>query len=972
MKKIFSNIAEYLALAFASILIMFLIFITAIFVWLSDNQKKEIPQNFLDTFNKIYSNHNITINSYNSKIQLDNNYSLNIQSELTIKHKDKTVFNTKALTISFHLKKIKDFHLPYDININSSDIAIQDLKYDNDAFETFSKNSVSLLKLASLKISDTNATIGDSVYQINQHIDFLSTSQNISIQSKNKTQKSINIAWQRPSQNHITIKAQNIPLNVFNQILPTSYKPKIFNQSSALLAIHIDHSSVKTNFNIVNTSQDKVVNTIDIRGSNQHNSIFNIDFKINLLDQFGQFSGQSNIEFTKNFLFQHNTSVLFNIDASSINLSNLDQLWPETVEKQTRDWLVSSMKKGLVNKASLKLHLHNLNHIKDNHLNAHLKFSNLTLDYFDQHIPITNASGDAYFNLNQVKIDIKQAKMGQADLENSNVIIKYSEPDTPLIIYANASGDLNNFLHLGNGNKGSILHKRGVNLKKAHGHTTLKTEIIIPLDKDISIENTTINTSGQIFDLKLKDKHLNINSTKLNLKIEDHTLNVVGNIKINGQDSSMTWISNLISKNHFDNQISINTTITPSSELSHLLQNKVNVHEGEILSNFLYTNKDTSEKIYWQLNLDKSSFSIPDIGLTKNLTNDAKLDIEMETTDQGTWKSKRIAFLSKSKNIKLTSTIELSNNFTELIYLLLDLSFANNDLNILFDKNQNKESLSVRSKYIDLSDSNLANIFNLIAKENKQKTKATSISLQLDNVKVKNSIYFTNVLGHFDCKKSVCSNSALSMMMGKTTKLNIRLLNKKGKNFWIIQSNNAAQFLKGLNIYQNIEGGALTIRLTNTTKNPHKPPSFKGTFQMTNFNAVKTPLLAKLIIQSPFSSLIKTLEGKDLLTFENMEGSFVTNDQTITIEHAFATGSLLTATLQGVVNYKNDTIHIKGKLIPKSILNSVLNHQTEHQKGDALIATKYRIVGKITEPEVRVDPLGALLSLITQFPLRII
>lgn len=986
MKKLLLNIVEYAFFTLVTFLFLGIAITIASFIWLSDYKEKNLPHHIVQIASKFYSTQLIGIKIDNATIKLNKDLSIKLQSSISIniKNGDTAIAKIEACQVRLYLSKIKNLKIPYNLTIQKANFTIHNTTTEDNAISDLVTKQ--LLKKTSAPLQITKLSIHDSIiklnhleYHLNQDIDLKELPEKIIIPSLGKNTPSINIGWEKQTKNntqHNNFYIKNIPFNTIATFIPRHYKPPILNDLTTPTTIIITTTLTKQNsinLQITNNEEDKNVKHISITGKQNSKSLFSTAFNIKLKNDLGHFKGTSRILLKKHWVIKYTPKIFVNTEIDNINLKNLKQLWPNEVENQTRNWLVSNITEGKINKAFLKLNIQDLHDTKKDKLDAYLTFNNLTLNYYDEHKPITKSNGNAHFSLERIKINIDHAKVGNADIDNSRVTIDFLAPGIPLTIDVNAKGQMQNFVHLLNGNTENNFQHRGVNIKKTKGLASFQCKVIMPLEHDISIHNSYISAQGKIENANLNvTNNLKVTSPIINLHIQDHTVSVAGKVDINGQNATLTLVNNLISKDHFDTQLAINAIIQPKSELLMPLHDRIAIERGEILGNFVYLSKDNLEKMQLQLNMENSQFVIPDIGLKKASNNDAKFTMEMESVSQGKWVSKNLSLISKADNINIKADIELSNDFNNILFLNADIKIPSSSINFVLNKDDTKESFSVISKSLDLENTNLFEIFNALTKSKQKQSKETSISLQLDHIRMKNGIYFKNIIGHFDCKRSICSNSGLSMSMNHNKNLTVKLLNKSGKNFWLIKSNNAAYFLKGLNIYQNIEGGELTVKLENITSKNSKTPSFSGTFKMTDFSAIKTPLLAKLVILSPFSSLIKTIEGEDLLPFKNMEGQFVIQNQSMQIAQAFATGKFLTATIKGNVNYKNDTLNLHGKMIPKSLVNSMFNEQAEQEKGKAILSTKYRIVGKISEPEVRVNPIGAILSILTRIPLGLL
>ncbi|MBP9792098.1 MAG: hypothetical protein KBC27_02695 [Rickettsiales bacterium] len=976
MRKLLLNVAEYTLLVFTTLIVIFIALSASFFIWVSDHKLKTVPSNITQIVSKFYSNSfAITaLESLTIELTKDNNLEFNSKLFVTNPHND-IIITANNVSATLYIKQISKAQIPVDLKIIQMNINTKNIDLPENIENVFNKRPPRLLKMNTLIIKDSILTTGGLDYRLDYNLDFNLPLKVIFIPSLKNPQEGIKILQEniRTNDDSLTkILIENFPISTLNHLIPKPYRPNIFNDSLSRIDIHIlsSRTSKKTSFMVKNSSKDKIIEKIYIKGDHTDKKNFNINFSIKLPNDIGTFEGIAEITLRQNIFSKTKPKLLFNVEAENINLKYLNQLWPETLEYQTREWLVSSITKGHVHKASVKLNLTDLRNINKEDLDASLTFYDLDLNYFTSHKPITNISGNAHFDLERVKLNINKGNIGNALVENSKVMINFLDPDIPLTIEAISHGHLKNFIHLLKTDNSTIFD-RNIDTKKITGFADFQCKIIIPLAQEISLENSKITANGHFADVDLNvSKNINIKSNYLNLQIKNDTVSVIGKIAMNGQNATLSFISNLINKGTFDTQVSLNASILHDSYLFKPLKNKLIVHSGKMLGNFLYTSTDNIEKIKIKLNMDNAAFTIPELGLQKKTNNDAHFYAEIESSNQGPWKSQDIFFISKSEKMNISSSLEISNNFDHVISFVSDINIADNHLNFSINHNNSKESISIRSTSLDLSKTNLLEIFNYLIKEKDTKHKETSLSLQLDKIKIKNNILFKNIIGNFDCKENSCSNSGFSMKINDNADLTIKLLNKNSKNFWIIHTSNAALFLQGLDIYNNIAGGELTITLHDISNG--RSPIFAGSFKMTNFRAIKTPLLTKLFILSPFANLIKIIEGKDLLPFDIMKGHFILEKQIIKLEHSFASGQYLTSTLRGNINYNNGTINLRGKIIPKSLINSIFNKQTEQEQGEAVLSTKYRIVGKIIDPEVRVHPIGVILSILTKIPLGIL
>ena len=199
----------------------------------------------------------------------------------------------------------------------------------------------------------------------------------------------------------------------------------------------------------------------------------------------------------------------------------------------------------------------------------------------------------------------------------------------------------------------------------------------------------------------------------------------------------------------------------------------------------------------------------------------------------------------------------------------------------------------------------------------------------------------------------------------------MKIYHKNGA--FIIQSNNAAALLRGLDFYKEVEGGRITIKLYPPKKSDLNS-GIRGEVFMKNFKAIKTPIIARLIIMTPFTQIVEQLKGSGLIRFQTFNGSFNIKDKYIQINKSVIDGDLLTVTLQGHINSEQNSLSLKGRLIPKCLFNKFMSAIADKDKAkpeNSALGTTYKIVGDLKKPEVSVNPISMLMSLVTK-PLSII
>ncbi len=178
-----------------------------------------------------------------------------------------------------------------------------------------------------------------------------------------------------------------------------------------------------------------------------------------------------------------------------------------------------------------------------------------------------------------------------------------------------------------------------------------------------------------------------------------------------------------------------------------------------------------------------------------------------------------------------------------------------------------------------------------------------------------------------------------------------------------LRAANAGNFLRALNIYENMQGGRLAIDAMIGDQQPDRP--VRGLAVIENFRISNAPVLAQLLSVASLSGIGELLRGEGI-SFNRAEAPFTYANGKIAFRKARAAGSAIGLTAQGTYDVANEAFDIKGTIIPAYTINSVLGkipllgNLLVGRKGEGVFGVNYLITGTAEDPRVTVNPLSAL------------
>ena len=184
----------------------------------------------------------------------------------------------------------------------------------------------------------------------------------------------------------------------------------------------------------------------------------------------------------------------------------------------------------------------------------------------------------------------------------------------------------------------------------------------------------------------------------------------------------------------------------------------------------------------------------------------------------------------------------------------------------------------------------------------------------------------------------------------------------RGEEYMLtVDSNNAGSTLKVLRLYDNMKGGNLKIEAKRD-----KYKNFRGHARIRDFALANTPIFAKLLSVASLSGIVDVLTGEGLtFTHLNAPFSYTFSTKNLETDGARMFGSVLGLTINGRYNLADDEVEAKGMIIPAYGLNTFIGNiplvgKMLAGKDGTVFATNYSVAGRITAPEISINPLSTL------------
>lgn len=651
------------------------------------------------------------------------------------------------------------------------------------------------------------------------------------------------------------------------------------------------------------------------------------------------------------------------ITGSVKNLKNddLEKYWPEDLGVDAREWVTKRIRSGIYSKAEAELNITPDDFINKRlsktGLNATVEIEKARVNYFDDLPPLEDAFGVARFDGDSMEIAVNSAKVASSNITSGKVIMNgIPEPVTDVIISGKISGlasDLPVFMKLKADDGGSA--KADIS-GEAETDFTLK----FPLFREMKLADLTIEAKSDLAKAIIKDKEkdIQISNGQFELKLDKDKMSLLGKGYLNSVHSTINYNEFFAEKREFDSSFEITTYATPA-ELKRFGFPDLKPVSGSVGVKLLVSEKGKNKNIDIKIDAKDADIDIPEIGFKKLPEEAAEFSVSLKDENPKFYEVLSVAGKGKNINISGKGRVAKAEGYSQLDFPVV--KFGRNDINATYGWEGNRSQVAIKGKVLDL-----APIVANMAKPSDGKESFTEISANVEKMLMANDVEMENIVALFDCDHLFCDSADFSGKFVDGGAVEIFLKNQKsirqGERGFSLRTDNAGGLLAGFNIMSQVKGGVMEAA-ADISENGKGLKN--GQIAAKDFKVIKAPVLAKMLTLGSFTGILELLEGEGI-GFKKLKSEFIFDDKNLRLIEGRTSGSSIGISFDGDVNTKEARVDIDGAIIPAYTLNSMLGdipligNMLIGGEGQGLIATRYSLEGKFSEPEVSVNPFSIL------------
>jgi len=701
------------------------------------------------------------------------------------------------------------------------------------------------------------------------------------------------------------------------------------------------------------------------------------------------FTGEGEAILTKDSM-----SVPFTIKSDEVTREQIIKLFPKSEhDGEAWRWLSQNMDGGIFRNVQLKAELTGIRQVAQlpeapaawsldvPDLKLEFAFENLTVDYSDTLMPVTDSAGTGALDLGAQTLSIKgeRGKIGEASLSDISVLVTelMTVGAGTATIKGRVNGPLSSALSYISAEPIAMTQDQtGIDPKTAQGMMDAQVEVSLPTLKEVPAEAVNVSIDGTVTNVLLPAmiNGMAVGGGPLRFKTEEGGFRITGKATLADREATVDY------HQYYDSagkpySMQVKAQIGADRELRQRFGIELEEYiSGTMPIDLTYTLKGTTAtvdvagdinpvRIYLEPFKFEKPVGMPGrITLTATLQNDVIKEvknIELKSRDF-TLSGGAISFIKQNGKEADIDFGKIQKATLGKTTMTVDFDVTPENVLIVRAEGPVFDALP----FLDEGEKSDLGIEADGAVQ--EKVQPMRISLTADQMLTKNqqSVRGARLYSETDEDGDV-TRLEYDAAVGKGSMFVRFRPDSTGKRTFRLETNDAGAALYAFGLYENVFGGTLLIY--GEPKGGDLRGDLFGIMRMEGIRVRKAPALASLLSLMSLTGVQDLLSNQGLVFSKlesNFEWRFRPDGNLLIIKDGRTSGSSIGLTFEGVVNRGTQTTDVSGTIIPMTEINSILSaiplvgNILGGKTG--LIAATYTMKGPSSKPVVTVNPLSVL------------
>ncbi len=649
-----------------------------------------------------------------------------------------------------------------------------------------------------------------------------------------------------------------------------------------------------------------------------------------------------------------------------IETNDIGVYWPYSAAVDGYNWVTASIRDGTAEgtfRVELPPGALESGKIPDGAVEMKFSFKGVSTDYFPPLPKVENISGNGILTEKQVHVfDMTGELQGMKLPEGEAKILHFDKKRQIADISIKVNGDNKGIFEFLDLKPLEFVTSFGVVPSAMKGTGEVSAKFVFPLRDDLTLLDVDFEAKGKFENAFIPNvyEEFDLSEGTLNAVVTPDMMTVRGPAKIQGIQSDVSFQSWFKGKKEGVRRYEVLGKITDADRKE--LDVDTEYLTGPVAASLGFEiNSDGSSNGVVTLNLLEAAIDVPDLHLSKPIGVVGLLGAQIHSDGKGKTEISNIRLSSDALDVVGRASVDTDG----LVFLEASkISFGENDLTLDVTRKEAQSYVAdIKGRVFDLRPFVVGD-YSL----NEGRAKPTEdpltlyMNISVDTVIMDGGVSLKNVAGYVDTVDGVIKQSNVKARFTEEYGISYTLNhNEKGRHFEF-QSDHAGLLLQGMDIYDNVREGTLSI--TADIDDTGAESKATGEVNMKDIRVVNAPVLGKILTIGSLGGIVDLLKNEGM-TFASVEGPFTYQNGLLSTKDFRAVGSI-GITVTGNMDQKKKTIDAFGTVIPSYTLNSILGNipilgrLLVGRKGEGIFGFSYKVKGSSDDPKVSVNPVSAL------------
>ncbi len=647
--------------------------------------------------------------------------------------------------------------------------------------------------------------------------------------------------------------------------------------------------------------------------------------------------------------------------------NELEKYWPRKLMPTARNWMLGNVHDGILSNFTVNFNIEPGDielfekGMRPAALSAAFSFRDATVNYLTGQPLAQGIEGKGFADGTRLFMDFWDGYIQDMYIATGSAFVEQlMQSSATATVIANLEGANRDAINLLDGPRFNYGTKFGLDSRKVGGRVNAEIGVRFPFKRKVNISEIELVGFARLENFELNSflGSYDIVGGNGRVAIDKNSMDVIGNIAINGIPSNFLW------KENFNKLHSIKSKYVISSLLDDADREALDVFLDPHIRGLLgikidyIVTREGQKKAKIHINADDAILNLPELFWIKPVGREGSMSATISFDNSEVIEVTN--FDLNSANFLASGNAIVGFNDGNILSARLDnLKFGDNDIKATYKLlDDNNRLLKLSGKSLDLRP-----YIKQLLDSDGESLPSFILEIDIDRLITHTDQQITQANGKFINKQGGLRSALLKGTLVSGSEFQFILEPEGSKRKLSVRSEDAGSVARAFNIYDNAIGGYLLMDAILHDDEPDRP--VVGEVRVKDYRVINAPTLAHILAIASFTGIFEALEG-DGIAFSTFKLPFELKNKNLTFKNAQTSGLSIGVNASGNVNLDTDRVYMEGTIVPAYLVNSLLGNipvvgdLLVGGKGEGLFAANFSVQGTTEEPDIMVNPLSVL------------